>query len=191
MNNKKIISTLPIENIDFNPISENELSIIGAYKNKNLFSAFTSRAIISVIVIAIIMIAEYIGRHSTNTSKTIPGMIVFLIIVLMVFNLLSFIYMVLKKKIDLYNNHLSCVYGTVSEKYNKHLLSRQNNEKSNDYILFDKDSIHCSTAIKVADYDVFKHLEIGDEVIIVKVELYGDISYELYNIPTKKVLTSL
>ncbi len=187
MNNNKFKSILPIEDITFNPVSDKELRIIESFKNTNLFSSFTSRAIISIIVIAVIMIAECIGRYSIGTSKTIPGMIVFLIIVLIIFNLLSFGYVILKKKIDLYNNHLTCIYGTVSEKYNKHLLSKQNNEKSNNYILFDKDSVHCSTAVKVADLDVFKYLEIGEEILIVKTEHYGNNSYELYTIPQKNI----
>lgn len=132
--------------------------------------AFSKRAVISVIAAAIIMIMEYIGRINADNKSSIPGAFAFIITAVVIFNLLSYGYVILKKSMDIYKEHLSYIYGTVSEKY-----SRQKN-----YILFETESNCCTTAVAVQNADDFSSMAVGDSVLIVKSIPYGSEVYEVY-----------
>ncbi len=171
---------IAIADIEFAPIGDKELNIITFTRNRRLFSAFVHRIYISVIVTIIVMVMEFIGRSNPRYEKTIPGSLAFIFIAFIVFNLLSYGYMTLKKQMDIYRDHLSFVYGTITEKYDNHTLSKQNNQKSKNYVLFDTENVHCITAIAVAGSAEFKDIKPGDNVLVVKSSSYGDNHYELY-----------
>ncbi len=174
------IANIPIADVPFTPIGDKELSIILSERKRKLINDFSRRAVISVIVTAIVMIMEYIGKYNSDNLKAIPGEFTFIIIALIIFNLLSFGYVVLKQRINTYADHLCCVYGTVSEKYDSRSLSTQNRQRSQDYILFDTENIHCVTAIPANNREEFKKLTPGSRILIVKSSPYGDAHYELY-----------
>lgn len=173
---------IALEDIAFSPLGDKEIEIINDEKNRHLFRSFTNRAIISVIAAAIIMISEYIGKFNTKNLQAVPGEFTFIIIALIIFNLLSYGAMILKQKMSLYGEHLSFVYGTVTEKYDNRTLSRQNKQKSKNYILFDTETAHCTTAVPVNNINDFNRLTIGESVLIVKSNQYGNEHFELYTI---------
>lgn len=178
MNNNK--KTMAIADIPFNPLTDREHSIINMERKRNLFNAFSKRAVISVIAAAIIMILEYIGKFNAKNLQAIPGEFTFIIIALIIFNILSYGAIILKRNMALYGEHMSSVYGTVVEKYDNHTLSKQNKQKSKNYIIFDTENIHCSTALPVSDINDFKKITVGEQVLIVKYMKYGNETYELF-----------
>lgn len=171
---------IAIADIPFEPIGDRESEVITKARNRQLFDDFSSRAVISVIITAIVMIIEYIGKYNADSESAIPGEFTFIIIALIVFNLLSFGYVILKRRMDIYADHLCYVYGTVSEKYDGYTLSSQNKQKSKDYILFDTENAHCVTAISTNNHNEFKKIQPGSKVLVVKSSPFGDVHYELY-----------
>lgn len=171
---------LAIGDLEFSEITAKESEIIKTHRDKILFSGFIKRVYISVVVTAIVMISEYVGRHNSGTEKTIPGAFIAIGLGFVVFNILSFGYMNLKQKMDIYRDHLSFTYGYVDEKYNGNVLEKQNREKSKDYILFDTDKVHCNTAVAISDHMEFLNINLGDKVLIVKSSPYGEDHYEVF-----------
>ena len=172
--------TIALIDIDFLPVTENELKTIQANRDKKISFNFKKRLILSIIV-SICISAFEIYAHVTNPKLgSFTSAIIFIAIALIVFNLLSFGYVILRKKMSLYAEHMSFVKGVVDTKYDHVKLSKENKQVSHDFVLFNFDNFHCKDAVKVKDPDDFKTLKKGDDILVVKSTVYGDDSFEVY-----------
>lgn len=168
------------DDLVFNTIGSRETAIINKSRNKILFKGFKKRAVISVILGIVIAIGEYIGRKNQHIENTIKGTFAFIIAAVVVFNLLSYGYIVLKRKMDLYTDNMKILYCTVSEKYNQYKLSKENQKHAQNYILLETDTHYCTTAFPVKDINEFNRLSIGDTVLLLKNSPFGDAHYEVF-----------
>lgn len=168
------------DDLVFNAVNEKETAIISKARDKILFQGFKKRAIISVILGIIIAIGECIGRKNQHIDNTIPGALGFIAAAVIIFNLLSFGYIVLKRKMNLYTDKMEVLYCTISEKYNQHKLSRENKKHSQNYILLETDNYYCTTAFPVKNIQEFNKLSIGDTVLLLKKAPFGDVHYEIF-----------
>ncbi len=174
--------SLPVQDIAFSPVGERELAIIEKHRNAILFQAFKKRAVISAAATVIVMVMEYIGRTNANRASSIPGAFIFIILAAVIFNLLSFGYVIVKRNMDIGRDHLSFVYGYVCEKYDNEIYDGDNH-KSKRFILFETDKLLCTTAIAVATDSEFPAISAGDSILIVKSQPYGNEVYEAYANP--------
>ena len=177
--NKTYIEAL---DIPFEEMGENEAKIITNEINRNLIKGFKKRLIYSALIAVVVCIFEIIGRINQNRNDSIPGVIIAFIIFLVIFNLLSYGYVILKKKMDVYSAHSVCVYTKITEKYEQNKLSKENKQKSKNYVILESDHFHCTTAFPIEDYTTFKNMKIGDDILLVKSSPYGNIQYDLYKI---------
>lgn len=167
------------DDIVFDTAGEKELSIINKTHKRLLMRGFKKRAIISVIIGIIIAFGEVIGRINQNRADTITGMCIFIIVAVLIFNLLSYGYIVLKRKMDFYTDKVECLYCTVTEKYNQHKLSKENQKHAQNYILLESEKYHCTTAFPIKGIEEFNKITIGDTVLLLKSSPYGDVHYEV------------
>lgn len=177
--NKTYIEAL---DIPFEEIGEKEEKIITDEINRNLIKHFKKRFIYSVLIAIVVCILEIIGRINQNRTDSIPGVIIVFMVFLVIFNLLSYGYVILKRKMDVYSAHSVCVYTKITEKYGQNKLSDENKQKSKNYVILESDHFHCTTAFPIEDYAVFNNMKIGDDVLLVKSSPYGNIQYDLYRI---------
>lgn len=168
------------DDLIFDTIGENETAIINKSRNKILLAGFKRRAFISVIAGIVVAIGEYIGRKNQHIENTIGGTFAFIIAAVVVFNLLSYGYIVLKRKMDLYTDKSEILYCTVAEKYNQHKLSAENKKHTQNYVILETDTHYCTTAFPIKDIDEFNKLSIGDTVLLLKTSPFGDVYYEVF-----------
>lgn len=168
------------DDLTFDTIGEKETAIINKSRNKVLLAGFKKRAVISVIVGAVAAIGEYIGRKNQHIEYTIGGTFAFIIAAVVVFNLLSYGYIILKRKINLYTEKSEILYCTVAEKYNQHKLSSENKKHSENYIILETDTHYCTTAFPIKDIGKFNRISIGDTVLLLRTSPFGDIYYEVF-----------
>lgn len=171
---------LAIADIEFDKLTGNEQHIVMTHRNQKLLAAFKKRLAVSIIVTVIVLVMEIVARILNSRQNTLPGAIAFILVAFAVYTLLSYGYMKLKQKIDLYTDELSCIYGNVCEKYDHVTLSKENRQKSADFILFDSANIHCTTAIPIRNKADFNMLTINTPILIIRSVTYGDASYEVY-----------
>lgn len=167
------------DDIVFDTVGEKETAIINKTHNKILMAGFKRRAIISFIAGIIIAVGEVIGRINQNRTNSIAGMCIFIVAAILIFNLLSYGYIVLKRKMDFYTDKIECLYCTVTEKYNQHKLSRKNQKYARNYVLLESEKYHCTTAFPIKGIDEFNKISIGDTVLLLKSSPYGDVHYEV------------
>lgn len=171
---------IDISDIEFNPVTENEIEIITKnihMKNKKSYIHFL---IYSSVIFIIVGILEAIGRFNSNREKSISGMIIFLIIIYIIVEVLYYGYLELRAKMFIYSSGLLCLYGNITEKFSAYKLSKENHTKSKNYILFDADDIYCTTAIAIDDYESFKVLKPDSSILIVKNCVRGRDSLTIY-----------
>ena len=168
------------DDLVFAAAGEKETAIIGKSKNTILFKGFKKRVIISVILGIVIAMGDYFGRKNQHTENAFLGAFVFIAVAVIIFNLLSYGYIVLKRKMDAYTDKMEILYCTVSEKYNQHKLSMENKKPSQNYILLETDTCFCTTAFPVKDIKEFNKLSIGDTVLLLKSSPFGDAHYEIF-----------
>lgn len=176
-NNKKHVNA---DDLVFDPLGESEAKIIEKARNKILFSAFKKRTIASVIVGIIVAVGEFIGRKNLHIEYTLGGTFAFIAAAVVVFNLLSYGYVVLKRRIDLYSDNSEFLYCTVAEKYSQYKLSNENKKKSHNYVILETERFYCNTAFPVNDTDEYDRISVGDRVMLVKNSPFGDVHYELF-----------
>lgn len=168
------------DDLVFHTADSRETSIVNKFRSKILFDGFKKRAFISVILGVIIAVGEYIGRKNQHIENTIKGAFIFIFAAIVIFNLLSYGYVVLKRKMDLYTDNMEILYCTVSEKYNQHTLSKEASKRAQNYILLETDTHYCTTAFPVKDIKEFNRLSIGDTVLLLKNSPFGDAHYEVF-----------
>lgn len=166
----------------FDTAGEKETAIISKSRTKKLFAGFKKRAVISVILGIFIAIFEYIGKRNQHIENTIGSTFTFIIVAVTVFNLLSFGYLVLKQKMDLYTDRIEILYCTVAEKYNQYKLSSENQKHSQNYILLETDTHYCVTAFPVKNAGEYNNISIGDTVLLLKNSPFGDSHYEIFTL---------
>lgn len=179
MNEKR---TVALGDINFVPITDREQIIIENARKKSYAWGFKKRLIVSLIVTVICIISEIYAHITYSALGSATPMIIFISVAFAVFNLISFGYVQLKKRMSLYTEHMSFIEGIVSTKYDHITLSNENKQKSGDFILFDYDKNHCKDAVRIDDPDEFKALKTGTPIIIVRSEMYGDYTYKVYMI---------
>ena len=168
------------DDLIFDKAGEKENAIINKSRTKKLFSSFKKRAVASVIIGIVLAIFEYIGRRNQHIENTIGTAFTFIIVAVIVFNLLSFGYIVLKHTMDLYTDRIEILYCTVSEKYNQYKLSIENQKHSQNFILLETATHYCVTAFPVKTANEYNHISIGDTVLLLKNSTYGDAYYEIF-----------
>jgi hypothetical protein len=164
----------------FNETGDKEISIIGKARNKILMSGFKRRAAASVAVGILLAVGEYVGRLNSSANNFSTGVFVFILVAVLVFNALSFGYIVLKRRMDLYTDKMEVLYCTVAEKYSQHKLSNENKKHSQNYVLLESDKYHCTTAFAIKDSGAFNKISVGDVVLLLKTSPYGDVHYEVF-----------
>lgn len=178
--NKKNKINVSADDLIFDTIGKKETEIINKAQNKILHSGFAKRAVISVIAAIVIAIGEYIGKRNQHIEFTMWKTFIFIAVAVIIFNLLSYGYIILKRKMDLYTDKTECLYCTVVEKYNQHKLSKENKKHAQNYILLETATYHCTTAFPIKDIKEFNKLSIGDTVLLIKTSPFGDIHYEIF-----------
>lgn len=168
------------DDIIFDTIGERETAIINKARNKILLSGFKKRAIISVIAGIAVAVGEYFGRKNQHIEYTIGKTYALIIAAVIIFNLLSYGYIVLKRKMDIYTDKSEILYCTVSEKYNQHKLSSENKKHAENYVLLETSTHYCTTAFPIKDINEFNRLSIGDTVLLLRTSPFGDIHYEVF-----------
>lgn len=177
MEEKQNISLI---DINFLPVTEDELKTIQAYRDKKISFNFKKRFILSIILCVVLGATEFYAHYKNPKLGQFTPTLIFIIIAFVVFNALSYGYVVLKKKMSLYGEHMSFVKGTVDTKYDHVKLSKENKHSSHDFVLFDFDNFHCKDAVKVKDPDDFINMKPGDDILVVKSTFYGEDSFEAF-----------
>ncbi len=169
-----------VEDMPFSPITEREAAIIGRHKKKLLMKAFQIRLFYSIAATAIICGMEIIARLIQNMSNTIPGTVAFVLFLFVIFNLLSYGYVIMTRKIDAYAEHSEYFYGNIAEKFEKHKLSKENGKRSENYVILETDTHRCTTAFPVEFPSDFEAMQKGERMLLVKSSPFGDKKYRLY-----------
>ena len=177
INNKIHVSA---DDLVFATAGEREISIISNARNKLLSAGFKKRAVISVILGIVIAVGEFFGRKNQHIENTILGAFGFIAAAIIVFNLLSYGYIVLKRKMDLYTDNPEILYCTVSEKYSQSKFEQENKKLAQNYIILETDSHYCTTAFPVKNREEFDGLSIGGTVLLLRSSPFGDVHYEIF-----------
>lgn len=168
---------LPIDQMEFFSPNEEEAKLIADFSQNAFTNGFKKRIFISTIIAIFIILFDSLGRINLDTQNTIPGMILIVVFVLILFNILSFVYYKVKINMNDLLNKYQCVEAVVSEKYSSKFISRKGTDNIPDYILFDTGDIHCVTAIPTKDKDVFLQAEVGTDILIIKMFPMGNVRY--------------
>lgn len=179
---------LLIDDMHFFIPDEKQKNLILRFSSQEFKQRFYKRFLISVVIILVILIAELIARGYTNRhaksrffvypgADTIPGMLVFVAFIFLLFNLLSFIYMKVKIQMNDIAARYECMHGIVTEKYDGRQLSQTSGEASKNYILFSNEEGHCTTALSVKNLQTFQSVQVGDEILVIKYKPLGTSGY--------------
>lgn len=180
-------TNFPIEDMSFSQPEQTQSAIISQYFSKEYKQNMKKRFFISIIVAVVIVIAEVIARLQARPD-TISGMLLFVISGFLVYNIISYLYTRTKCSMDDILNRYECTYGTVSSKYDGHLLSKKSRENVPNYILFENEQGHCTTALPVKDSVNFHNISEGDHILIVKLSPLGKTSYQFIPLAKKEEL---
>ena len=164
-------TNLLIDDMHFKKPDKEQEAMITRYSSREYKTKFRRRFIISLMITLIIILCEYIARRYTMTNPrpdTIPGMIIFMISVFIIYNIISYIYMQVKTNMNDILNRYECTYGIVTEKYDGRHLSQKSGEISHNYILFSNEEGHCTTALSVKNLQMFQSDHIGDKILLLK-----------------------
>lgn len=186
--NTKEQKNLLIDDMHFFMPDEEQKTLITRFSSQKFKEGFYRRFLISLITAFIFFIVEFIARTYTNRhavsrffhypgAETIPGMMIFVALVFLVFNLLSFTYMRTKIQMNNIAAKYECMKGIVTEKYDGRHLSQSSGEASRNYILFSNEEGHCTTALSVKNLHTFQSIEAGDEILVIKYKPLGTTGY--------------
>lgn len=196
MNTNKQTNLL-IDDMHFLTPDKEQEELITRFSSIEHKTKFYKRFIISLITALIILVVELIARGFTNKhahsrffhypgAETIPGMIIFVVSVFVIFNVLSFIFMWVKIQMNDVVNKYKCTYGIVTDKYDSRHLSQKSGEASQNYILFSNEEGHCTTALSVKDIQTFQSIDVGDEILVIKYNPLGISGYTFIPLTKKQ-----
>lgn len=187
---------LLIDDMHFFIPNEEQKTLITRFSSHKFKEGFYKRFIISLITAFVFFTVEFIARTYTNRhavshffhypgAETIPGMIIFVVFVFLLFNLLSFIYMRIKIQMNDITARYECMQGIVTEKYDGRHLSQSSGEASRNYILFSNEEGHCTTALSVNNLQTFQSIQAGDEILVIKYKSLGTTDYSFIPLTEK------
>lgn len=181
--NTNEINQLSIADMDFFQPTEEQISFIHGESACRLMKKFYKRMLISFLVSFIVILMETIGRINMSTEgntyyKSIPKMIIIVLIVLAIYNIISFIYTRVKINMNDIVNRYQCVSGIITEKYDSRQLSKKTREFVPNYILFSNEQGHCTTALPTKKHDIFCQAAVGDEILVIKESPMGMAKYD-------------
>jgi hypothetical protein len=182
------INQLSIQDMEFSKPNEEQAALIHAYSTKNARKRFNKRFIISLIIAIVVIVGETIARYyykndiTHSRRATIPGMIAVVLTAFVLYNLISFIWTKMKTNMDDILNRYECVCGIVTEKYDSRHLSETTREAVPNYILFSNEQGHCVTALPVKSFAKFQSVQVGDEILVLKMNPMGMAAYDFVTI---------
>lgn len=179
MNNtqEKETPNFSIDDMDFFQPDDAQTEMIRRHFTESTKKKFNQRLLFSLAAALIVIAAESIARFPSR-SDSIPGMLGFVTAAFLIYNMISYLYMVMKSKMNDSLNRYECVYGTVTEKYDSRHLSRESGENVPSYILFGTEQGHCSTALSVKNLKVFQAVKTGDKILVIKHQPMGNVYYD-------------
>lgn len=166
-----------IEDLDFFQPDAAQTEIIRRHFAENGKKHFNRRLLLSLAAAFLVIAAESFARFPSRPDS-IPGMVRFVTAAFFIYTILSYLYMMMKSKMNDSLNRYECVYGTVTEKYDSRHLSRESRENVPSYILFCTEQGHCSTALSVRNLSVFQGVKIGDKILVIKHQPMGNARYD-------------
>lgn len=176
---------LLIDDMHFLKPDQKQEALIADYSTHQYMVKFRRRFLISLVIALIVIIVEYIARRYTMETPipgSIPGMLFFVSLLFVIYNIISYIYIRMKIKMDDFLNKYECMYGMVTEKYDGRHLSKKSGQPTDNYILFSNEEGHCTTALSVKSSQRFQSINIGDEILVLKCSPMGMAHYEFIQI---------
>lgn len=166
-----------IENIHFTNAEEKEKSIILSFTRDLFYFGFQKRLFISIVISIFAVVIEFFGKKSQDQLDIFPESALIIFAALILFNIFSFLYIILKEKLNLYTLETEIIYGKISEK---------SKSKGPLYILFSTDKYECTTALTIKYPSLFDSLKVGDEILVTRSTITGTAKYNVYPTHTKK-----
>ncbi len=186
--------TIIIEDIEFKALTDEVKTILTNNRINKLIDRFILKLILSGIFAIIVTIFEYIAQLNISNEyrevwsfrlidpKFVTFESIFILIAFIVFNLVSILYAVTKNKIIEYSDDMTYIYATVSDKINSKALSKKTREMIPNYIFFDYDMYHCTTALPTKDWAIFKDTKVDSKILVIKHCIYGVNHYDFYTV---------
>lgn len=185
---------IPIEDMTFLPPDKEQETLILQELKQQRKKLFCHRLILSLCIAVIVSVGEIIARFNYSRPDTIPGMLFFVWFVFLLFNLISYISLMVKASMQHISDKCQCTLGIVTEKYGHkkqkaeqsirpeqpgtiHLTGKTQDYIPN-YILFKNDEGYCSTALLVKDRKTFQKIQAGNNILVIRQVSMGNITYD-------------
>ena len=108
---------IPIEDMTFFPPDKEQEALILQELKQQRKKSFCHRLILSLCIAVIVSVGEIIARFNYSRPDTIPGMLFFVWFVFLLFNLISYISLMVKASMQHISDRCQCTLGMVTEKY--------------------------------------------------------------------------
>ncbi len=132
--------TIDIKDIEFYPVSEEDTKVIKKSTTKDFLAGFLKKAVILIIIYAVILVAEIIGRNNRNIPYTIPYMIAFCTTALVFILVAMAVSGIFKIKFTQYTDRVFYVDATVTKLLGKKQILMESKETYNEHLKIYKET---------------------------------------------------